>query len=80
MIWATEGKVILNDEIGDLVNEEEELTNLVDEEGGEAKDGLLLNDRANLLQAGHLQLPGQRMSSLMAVAPWDGIGSPSGAV
>ena len=51
---------LINEEIGDLVNEEEELSNLVDEEGGEAKDGLFLNDRANLLQAGHLQLPGQK--------------------
>ena len=71
---------LVNEEIGELVNEDEELTNLVDEEGSEAKNGLLLDDRANLLQAGHLQLPGQIMSSLMAVAPWDGIGSPSGAV
>ena len=54
---------LVNEEIGELVNEDEELTNLVDEEGSEAKNGLLLDDRANLLQAGHLQLPGQRMSS-----------------
>ena len=51
---------LVSEEIGELVNEDEELTNLVDEEGGEAKNGLLLDDRANLLQAGHLQLPGQK--------------------
>ena len=33
-------------------------THLVNEEGGEAKDGLLLDNRAFFLQAGHLQLPG----------------------
>ena len=61
------------EEIGGLVNEEEELTNLVNEEGGEAKDSLLLNDRANLLEAGYLQLPGKMQSLKMDVAVWDGI-------
>ena len=40
---------LVNEEIGELVKEDEELTNLVDEEGGEAEDSLLLHDRANLL-------------------------------
>ena len=48
-----------DDEGGDFFNDEkEEQTHLINEEGGEAKDSLLLNNRACLFQAGNLQLPG----------------------
>ena len=38
----------------------EEQTYLVDEEGGEAEDGLLLHHRASFLQAGHVELPAEK--------------------
>ena len=41
-------------------SKKEEQSDLVDEEGGEAEDGLLLHHRASFLQAGHVELPAEK--------------------